>query len=226
MKSINSKTAAAFAMACVMALPAYLAASDTDIGDEIYRDLSMKIVRYANAGNINRIIIAGFTAEGGVEKREAEYISEKITAQLGDQTTPALIERSSFERVLLEARASSAANSSPATRKKFQDLLSVDAVVTGAVLTTGGKLKIQARLVDIKTGKVLFMTEGEAGREWVKSSETRTASRWGGDYSSNPELPGILVADSPTNRDAASQPSRPADFRNAVSDSQKKSRPD
>ena len=198
MKNINLKTAATFTMACVLALPAYLVASGTGTGDEVYRDLSMRIVRYANTGNVNKILMTGFAAGEGAEKGEAEYVSGKITAQLGGQTTPALIEKSFFEKVLVEARAFSAANSSPDRRKKLRDLLSVDAVVTGTVLAAGEKLKIQARLVDINTGKVLFMTEGEAERVT--------------------ELPGILAPDGSSKRYAAVPPPPPADFRDSVSE--------
>jgi curli biogenesis system outer membrane secretion channel CsgG len=203
MKNTNLKTAATFAMACALALPMCQAASGIGAGDEVYRNLSMQIVTYANTRNINKIIMTGFAAGDGAEKGEAEYISAKITAQLGVQTTPVLIEKSFFEKVLLEARASSAANSSPDRRKTLRDLLSVDAVVTGTVQAAGGKLKIQARLVDIKTGKVLFMTEGEAERGM--------------------EMPGILVADSSFKRDTAVQPSPSAGFRDSISGSQEKS---
>jgi len=185
-------------MICALALPASLAASGTGTGDEVYRDLSMRIVRYANTGNVNKIIMTGFAAGEGAEKGEAEYVSGKITAQLGGQTTPALIEKSFFEKVLVEARAFSAANSSPDRRKKLRDLLSVDAVVTGTVVAAGEKLKIQARLVDINTGRVLFMTEGEAERVT--------------------DLPGILVLADPAKQYAAVPPLPPSDFRDSVSE--------
>lgn len=196
MKNINLKTAATLAMVCMLALPSYPAASGTGAGDEVYRDLSMKITGFANSGNINKILMTGFAAGEGAENGEAEYISGKITAQFGGQAAPALIDKSFFEKVLLEARAASAANSSPESRAKLRELLSVDAVVTGTVLAAGDKLKIQARLVDIRTGKVLFMAEAETERET--------------------ELPAILVADSSDRREAAIPPPPPADFRDSV----------
>ena len=193
MKNINLKTAATLAMVCVSVLTVCPAAAGTGTGDEVYRDLSTRIAGYANTGNVNKILMTGFAAGDGAENGEAAHVSERMTAQLGVHASPALIDKSFFEKVLLEARASSAANSSPESRKKLRELLSVDAVVTGTVLAAGDKLKIQARLVDIKTGKVLFMAEGETERGSLP--------------------PGTLADDNSSEREAATPPPPPADLR-------------
>ena len=216
MKTRNLMTAAGCALACALVLPAGLAASGAE--GEACRTLSLEIVKYANTNNIGKIVMGGFAPGGGAEAAEAEYVSQRTTAYLSGHKTPALIERSFFESVLLEARASSAANTSPARVQRFKELLSVDAVVSGTVLAAGGKLMILARLIDINTGKVLFAAEAESGREWLNPSEIRTARRGGGVYSLTAELPGILVPDSPSAWDAAPLLATPSDLRDAVAD--------
>ena len=205
-------TAIYISAACALALPA------AGAGRENCAGLCLELAGYANANGIGKIVIGDFAAGAGVEKGEAEHISGEVAAQLADNKKPELIDRAFFERVLRQARAAGAATLSPGMKKQFQGLLSVDAVLTGAVRAAGGRLEVLASLVDIKTGKVLFMAEAELPRGGAAAAEQRGARRRGGIYTLTAELPGILVPDGLLAAGQAALPARPADLRDAVAD--------
>lgn len=214
MKYIYQNTAAILVVAAVLTLPA--AAS----GMEACETISTEIVRYAAANGLNRIVMDGFTAEAGAQAAEADYIAGRLTALLAGNKTPALIDRPFFGRVLREARAAGAAKAGPEGMKQFKAILAVDALIAGTVQAAGDRLQIMVRLVDAKTGAVLFVTAGEAGREWFKPPKTRTARNRSGIFTINPEIPGILVPDGFSGTNAEPLASLPDDFRDAVSDFQ------
>ena len=139
----------------------------------------MRILKFASANGIDRISVLGFTAKGGVEKNEADYISEKIASHLAGREKPQLIERALLEKVLKEAGLSSSAGGQDERAEIPLEIFSVDAVVTGTVFTAGRKLKVLARLIDVKTGRVLLAGQTETEREWPQFTELPDADfRW------------------------------------------------
>ncbi len=214
MKYIYQNIAAILVVAAALTLPA--AAS----GMEASEAISIKIVRYAAANGLNRIVMDGFTAEMGAQAAEADYIAGRLTAFLAGNKTPTLIDRPFFERVLREARAAGAAKTGPEGMKQFKTILVVDALIAGTVQAAGDKLQIMVRLIDAKTGALLFVTAGEAEREWLKPPKIRTARHRSGIFTINPEIPGILVPDGFSGTKAEPLASLPDDFRDAVSDFQ------
>jgi len=130
-----------------------------------YGEISKKLIAGAKAGGAARIGVLQFSAKGGAVKAEAEYAGEKIEESLAVKGAPELVERASLQKILREARLARTADGGPAAADGLRAMLSVDAVVTGAVFPSGGKLKIFARLVEVKTGRVLALAAGEEDRE-------------------------------------------------------------
>lgn len=192
MKSASSKILIALALFCGPVLPAPEAGEE----DGDCRDAAAKIARFAEANDINKISLLGFESRGGAEKNEADYVSERIGAYLAGYKKPALIERTLLEKVLKEARLSSAADGDKA--QALRDIFSIDAVVTGTVFACGEKLKILTRLIDVKTGRVLMAAQSESERERAQLSE---------------------VPDIDPDWGRAAWAPAPADLRDAVSDS-------
>lgn len=156
---------AAFALFCGALPPALAGAEDCD-------KAAAEIVRYARANGVGKISVIGFTAKSGVEKNEADYISEKLGACLAGHQKPALIERALLEKVLRESRLSSSSGAETDRNKPLADIFVVDAVVTGTVFAAGSKLKILTRLIDVRTGRVLLAARSEERREWAQYLES------------------------------------------------------
>ena len=203
MKNINLKIAAVLAGALAFALPA--------AGSEGCRDLSREIIKYAKANNVAKFAVLDFAAKGGAERNEAEYVAEKMGTYLAGNEKPALIERALLEKVLKEAKLSSAVYGPLDNAKMLKDILSIDAVVTGTVFAAGKTLIVLARLIDIKTGRVLFSAERETGRELPGFPEITTFSM---------KFPGTSDFNSSTEWDTAALPQLPTDFKDSVSDTE------
>lgn len=167
MKSAAIKIIMVLANFCGPVLPVSEAAE----GSADFKAVSTEIVRFAEANDINKISVLGFTGKDGVEKNETEYISEKMGAYLAGRKKPALIERALLEKVLKEASLSSTAGGAGDKAKMLRDIFSIDAVVTGTVFAAGDKLKILTRLIDLKTGRVLVAAQSESEREWPQFPE-------------------------------------------------------
>jgi hypothetical protein len=165
MKSAGLFSLAALALFCGSAAPARAGAQDCDKAAEA-------IIRYAKANDVARISVLGFTAKSGVDRSEADYISEKAGACLAGHQKPALIERALLEKVLKESRLSSSAGAGAGGARPSPNIFMVDAVVTGTVFSAGNKLRIITRLIDVKTGRVLLATRSEADREWAQYLES------------------------------------------------------
>jgi TolB-like protein len=151
------KITAALAIACASLLPGAARADG-------YRDLSARIARSAAANSVRKIAVLDFAGKGGAGKSETEYVAEKMGTHLAGSKTLALIERSLLEKVLKETRLSSLAGGMADKAEILKGMFSVDAVVTGTVFADGGRLRVLARLIDLKTGSVLFAAEAEAAR--------------------------------------------------------------
>ncbi|MBU2573757.1 MAG: CsgG/HfaB family protein [Elusimicrobia bacterium] len=158
METRKLKFIAGLAAACA------LASSPAAAGAAGYKDLSAQILRYAESNALKKIAVLEFTAKGGAGKSDSEYAAEKIGLYLAGSKKTALIERALLARVLKETRLSSAAGGMAGDAEFLKNMLSLDAVVTGTVFPDGEQLKVLARLIDLKTGRVLLAAEAEEGR--------------------------------------------------------------
>ncbi|MDA8243323.1 MAG: hypothetical protein M0025_04295 [Elusimicrobia bacterium] len=114
---------------------------------------------------MKRIAVLGFAAKAGAGGEEGDFISERIAAELARRGEPALIERSQLAAVLKEAR------SSAETPGDLDGIFSVDGVVTGSVFASGDKLKVLAKLINVRTGQVMAAGMAEEDRDWPRLPE-------------------------------------------------------
>lgn len=131
---------------------------------ESYKNLSIQIMKCAEVNALKKIAVLEFTAKGGVGKSDTEYAAEKIGLYLAGSKKTALIERALLERVLKETKLSSAASGMAGKAEILKNMLLLDAVVTGTVFPNGERLTVLARLIELKTGRVLLAAEAEERR--------------------------------------------------------------
>lgn len=216
METKGIKFIAGLAAACA------LVSSPAEAGAGSYKNLSARIIACAEANALRKIAVLEFSAKGGAGKSDSEYAAEKIALHLAGSKTTALIERALLERVLRETRLSSAAGNLADNAGILKHMLSLDAVVTGTVFPDGEKLMVLARLIELKTGRVLLAAEAEA--------ERLPPNPFDGDFSGM-EPPAVPFPELPagwntTGRSERGPAGAAADFRDAVADSESRSCPD
>jgi TolB-like protein len=170
MRILAFRSPAVLACVCAALFPGICAGADRDC-----KALAADIARFAESGRISRISVLEFSHKGGAEKSEADYVSEEIAVHLAGRKKPELIDRAHLEKVLKETKLASGTLGGKAAEEMF----SVDAVVTGTVFASGEKLKVLAKLIDVRTGKVLMASLAEAEREWPRLPDVSFSEmRW------------------------------------------------
>lgn len=208
MKNTGSKFIAGLAVAgALFSCPAAARAGG-------YENISSRIIKSAEVNFLKKIAVLEFSAKGGASKSDTDYAAEKIGLNLAGSKKTALIERSLLARVLKETHLSSGAGGMADKAEVLKNMLSLDAVVTGTVFPDGDNLKVLARLIELKTGRVLLAVEAEAGRLPHEAFDS------GFDGMEPPEVPfPDLTAEWKDSRPSASR----VQFRDAVADYDKQS---
>ncbi len=210
MENTGLKLIAGLAAACALV-------SQPAAGAAGYKGLSARIIECAETNALQKIAVLEFTARGGADKSDTDYAAEKIGLYLAGSKKTALIERALLERVLKETRLSSASGGMADKAGILMNMLSLDAVVTGAVFADGENLKVLARLIELKTGRVLMAAEAEAGR--------LPPGLPGGNFDSM-EPPEVPFPELPAEWNAPAPAAARADFRDAVAENAGRSCPD
>jgi len=181
-----------------------------------YKELSARILKCAEINMLKKIAVLEFSARGGAGKSDTEYAAEKIGLYLAGSKKTALIERALLARVLKETQLSSAAGGMGDNAEILKNILSLDAVVTGTVFPDGEKLIVLARVIELKTGRVILAAEAEA--------ERLPSDLFDGSFAGM-EPPDVPFPELPmdwNSEPAAAQ----ASFRDAVADNKSQSCPD
>lgn len=203
MENIKFKFIAGLAACCVIASsqPAACAAG--------YEELSAQLLGCAENNTLRKIAVLEFSAKGGAGKSDAEYAAEKIELNLAGSKKTALIERALLERVMKENRLSTVVDGMADKAGILRNMLSLDAVITGTVFPDGEKLRVLARIIELKTGRVLLAAEAEVARLPVNLIE--------GNFSGM-ELPEIPFLEPPASWHNPAPAAARTELRDAVAD--------
>lgn len=121
---------------------------------EGYKDLSDRMIKSAEANSIRKVAVLEFTAKGGAGRADTDYAAENLVLHLAASGSVDLIERALLPGILKETRLASAGGGS-GKAGALQSMFELDAVVTGVVFPDGDELRVLARLIDLRTGRVL-----------------------------------------------------------------------
>ncbi len=97
------------------------------------------------------IAVADFT---GNDKEIGRFLSETLLTQLAQSGKLALVERTEIRQALSELKLQSSGLFEPQQVKKIGKMLSADCVVVGSFLIRDNQLIVNARLLDVKTGRL------------------------------------------------------------------------
>lgn len=129
--------------------------------EKSYKTIAHKLSKAAIQNGIKNIAISKFSNNGFGENAETNYISDKLTQYLIKRGTINIMERAQMNRILEEIKSSSERNNNYNATDKIAKISAVDAIITGNIYKDFSSTKIMAKLIDIKTGKILAATEVE-----------------------------------------------------------------
>jgi TolB-like protein len=139
------------------ALPAIAAWGDG------YEELARDVSRAAGRAAIARVAVAPFEPAEGGEAREGWLIAERLTTELVRLGRLQVVERNLLGKVLEEQRLMRAGAVDSAQAGRLGALSPAEGIVTGSFVAVGGRLMVEARLIELKTGLIIAAARDEAG---------------------------------------------------------------
>jgi len=103
-------------------------------------------------------------------------LADMLMTDLGGSTEVRLVERARLEDLLKEIKLGDGPFLDPSTAQKMGRGLSADLIVTGAFLSMDPTMRIDARVVMVETGEVLFSTKVEGSSSEFFALEARLAT--------------------------------------------------
>lgn len=140
-----------------------LAAAGAEAGE--YKSTAKEFARAAARYGVKKVAVVDLVIKGTASKDEAAYAAEKLSGCLSATRKVDVIERALLEKVAGERKLMSALGPDDDLAKDLSRLLRVDAIVTGMVFATEGRLKTIFKLISLESGKVLETGEIETDRE-------------------------------------------------------------
>lgn len=154
-------------MAATMAALAHLLAGPVFAGD--YERLAADMARAALRHGKRRVAVLPFQGLPGGERFSGLVVSERLTRCLLAAGGLEVVERTLLESVVQEQRLGFSGAFNPRSVKELGRILGVDVVVTGtALLLNGGRLEVNARMIDAETARVLAAGAARVDKDWAE----------------------------------------------------------
>lgn len=132
-----------------------------------YKAMAKEFSRSAVAKGLGGVAVLPFLPADGGRSGEGLNISEKLTTQLVRLGGVKTVEREMLGRLMEEHRLARTGMLDESGLRRLGKILSVDAVVTGTFAVRGGRLTVNARLIDVESGVILAACEQSVAREWT-----------------------------------------------------------
>ncbi len=133
------------------------AVKETTVVNDLDIQLDTIAVKIINTlQNENQLVaITEFTDVKGSVSELGLYIAEELTTKLYQKSKLEIVERQMFKKILKEQNLGLTGYIDEQTAVSIGNILGADAIVTGTITVIGKDIRINARVISAKTGKVL-----------------------------------------------------------------------
>lgn len=149
---------------CLAVIPVFLSAGTVFAAQNLNKglnDLTEQIVSELSDGQKKKIAVLDFSYTDGKITELGKYISEELITRLYKTKRFNIIDSQHLEKALEEQNLRTAEDVDEKVVQQFGRALGVDAVCTGAITDLADTIKINARLVSVKTGTVFAVASTE-----------------------------------------------------------------
>ncbi|MBI5410288.1 MAG: hypothetical protein HZA14_13075 [Nitrospirae bacterium] len=101
-----------------------------------------------------RIAVIDFPELNGRSSGFGRYLSEELVTRIGAERID-LVERNLLDKALTELKLNNTDLFNPKTAKRFGELTGADALLTGTYVDMGKAVRLNSRLIDTETGRIL-----------------------------------------------------------------------
>ncbi|MBI5239408.1 MAG: hypothetical protein HY926_02970 [Elusimicrobia bacterium] len=129
-----------------------------------YEGLARDLSRAARRAGIRTVAVAPFQSADGAESREGWFIAEELSTDLVRAGRLRVVERNLLGALFDEERLARTGALGQRPPRLSGGLVAADGIVTGSYASVGGKLRVEARLVDAASGLVVAAARERAAR--------------------------------------------------------------
>lgn len=168
---MNTRIGAA-AVATLLALgrPAWAA--------DVFWYVGKSVSKAASEGKVARVAVLPFISTNGQHPEDGMVMADRLIGALVQQKKVRVVERELLQGVMKEHYLGTSGIVSPEGRRKIGQILSVDAIVTGSFVSFGRRAAMNARLIHVETGDILYAQTREIEIDWF--DPIPIANPWGG----------------------------------------------
>lgn len=117
-------------------------------------EIAEELAAQAQKNGASNLAVAGFSELNGYESALTDYVAEELVTAFFAGGAFNIVERRELERVMAEQAQYSTDLFNPQSIARFGELLGVDAIVTGSVTRLGPNVRLNARVINVETGRV------------------------------------------------------------------------
>lgn len=143
------------------------------LGSDPYLGLAGELARPLEGGN-RRLAVLPFRSLDPKLSGEGEAMAERLLSRLYGRSGFVLVERTGLQQILSEHRLAATGAVDARKAQEIGRLLGADALVVGTVVGVGRSLELEARVVDVASGKVLAASQARLRPTGTKPSQAPT----------------------------------------------------
>jgi TolB-like protein len=129
------------------------------------KQVASSLAHDIDSANRHTITVADFTDLQGNVTELGRYIAEELSTQLVmDAKSYTVVERIQLAAILKEHQISISGLVDPATIRKLGQFAGVDAIVTGTLVPFSDSVRLNAKVLDISTARVLAVSSSDLPR--------------------------------------------------------------
>lgn len=124
------------------------------------------VSRAASDSKVERIAVLPFVSSNGHHPEDGIVMAERLIGSLVQLRKVRVVERELLQTIMKEHYLTTSGIVSPEGRRQIGRVLSVDAIVTGSFVSFGRRAAVNARLIHVETGDILFAETREIPIDW------------------------------------------------------------
>ncbi|MBI4424410.1 MAG: hypothetical protein HY554_11810 [Elusimicrobia bacterium] len=135
-------------------------------GAEVFKAIAKGVSAAAAGAKVERVAVLPFIASNGQHPEDGVVMAERLIGTLVQHGKVRVVEREMLNSIMKEHYLTTSGIVSPEGRRQIGRVLAVDAIVTGSFVSFGRRAAVNARLIHVETGDILYAQTRELSIDW------------------------------------------------------------
>ncbi|MEK7233275.1 MAG: FlgO family outer membrane protein [Elusimicrobiota bacterium] len=132
-----------------------------------YKTMAKELAKAGLKHNVHKVAVLPFSSIDGGSSLDGDGVAERLVTELVRSGKVDVVERGLLSKVMGEHNLMATGAIRRDQVKNVGELLAADAIVTGTLFVSGGKLEVHARLIDVGSGRALYASTAKFDSDWA-----------------------------------------------------------